>query len=85
VVGENGAAGYTYTTGTAGGAAYAVALGKPRRTAEFTLVTYRDGRPAGIQPVILETHGEFTVGDYLPLHPTDPPATAESRGGEARR
>jgi hypothetical protein len=88
VVGENGAAGYTYTTGTAGGAAYAVALGKPRRTAEFTLVTYRDGRPAGIQPVILETHGEFTVGDYLPLHPADPPATpaaSPGKAGDARR
>jgi predicted phosphodiesterase len=68
VIGANGEVGYTYTTGTAGGAAYAFALGKPRRDAEITLVTYRDGRPAGIQPVVLETHGQFVVGRYLPLH-----------------
>ena len=48
VVGENGATGYTYTTGTTGGAAYAIALGsKPRRPAGISLVTYRDGRPVG--------------------------------------
>ena len=51
VEGENGATGYTYTTGTTGGAAYAIALGsKPRRPAGMSLVTYRDGRPVGIQP-----------------------------------
>lgn len=76
IVGANGQAGYTYTTGTAGGAAYAFALGKPRRDAEITLVTYHDGRPAGIQPVLLETHGDFVVGDYQRLHLTQPVPTS---------
>ncbi|MCW2796570.1 metallophosphoesterase [Nocardioides sp.] len=71
VVGENGEVGYSFTTGTTGGAAYAIALGsKPRRTAQVTLVTYRDGRPTGLQPVRLETDGRFVVGDYRPLHLT---------------
>ncbi|WP_240617153.1 metallophosphoesterase [Nocardioides speluncae] len=68
VIGENGETGYTYTNGTTGGAAYAVAVGsKPRRTAEVTLVTYRDGRPAGLQSVELQTNGVFVVNDYVPL------------------
>ena len=37
VIGRNGEAGYTYTNGTTGGAAYAIAVGsKPRREAEMT-------------------------------------------------
>lgn len=68
VVGENGATGYRYTTGTTGGAAYAIALGsKPRRDAEVSLVTYHDGHPVGIQYVDLRTNGAFEVGDYVPL------------------
>ena len=68
VVGENGRAGYTYTNGTTGGAAYAVAIGsKLRRDAEFTFVTYRDGRPVGIQPVTVKTTGVISVARYLPL------------------
>jgi hypothetical protein len=68
VVGSNGSAGWSYTTGTTGGAAYAFALGsKPRREAEISLITYADGRPAGIQPVRLETNGEFRVDAYVPL------------------
>jgi len=68
VVGANGAVGYRYTTGTTGGAAYAIALGsKPRRDAEVSLVTYRDGRPTGLQPVVLQTNGIFEVGDYREL------------------
>ena len=60
VVGANGRAGYTYTNGTTGGAAYAIAVGsKPRRDAEVTLVTYRDGRPVGLQPVVLQTDGRL--------------------------
>ncbi len=67
-VGENGATGYRYTTGTAGGAAYAIALGsKPKHEAEISLVTYRDGHPAGIQWVDLETTGVFEVGNYVEL------------------
>lgn len=68
VVGENGRTGYSYTTGTTGGAAYAVAIGtKLRRDAQISLVTYADGRPAGIQPVTVRTNGEFVVGDFIPL------------------
>ncbi len=72
VTGENGAVGYSYTTGTAGGAAYAIAVGAAvRRPAGLTLLTYRDGRPVGVQPVTLDTTGVFTVGDYSELDPSD--------------
>lgn len=68
VVGENGQTGWAYTNGTTGGAAYALAAGsKLRRAAMVTLVTYADGRPVGVQPVVLETNGKFQVGEYLPL------------------
>ena len=68
VEGVNGEVGYSYTNGTTGGAAYAIAVGsKPRREATVTLVTYRDGRPAGIQPVVLQTNGTFEVENYQPL------------------
>jgi hypothetical protein len=68
VVGLNGKVGYSYTNGTTGGAAYAVAYGsKLRRDAEFTLVTYRDGRPVGLQPVVVRTNGVYEVRPYLPL------------------
>ena len=78
VVGDNGQAGYSYTNGTTGGAAFAFALGsKPRREAQVTLLTYRDGRPAGIQPVSLRTDGRFVVGEYVPLHLTEPDTTAQ--------
>ena len=66
--GKNGKAGYSYTNGTTGGAAYAIALGsKLRRDAEVTLVTYADGRPVGIQPVTVLTTGEIVVAPYVPL------------------
>lgn len=68
VVGTNGETGWTHTTGTAGGAAYAIAVGsKLRRAAAVSLVTYADGRPVGVQVVTLETTGEFRVGEYAPL------------------
>ena len=68
VTGENGEIGYSFTTGTTGGAAYAIALGsKPRRDADIGLVTYRDGVPVGIQSVLLQTDGEFVVGDFVTL------------------
>ncbi len=68
VVGENGEVGYTFTAGTTGGAAYAIAVGsKPKRAAEVTLLTFTDGRPAGIQWVVLQTNGVFEVGEYVPL------------------
>jgi len=77
VDGPDGEVGYTYTTGTTGGAAYAIAIGsKPRRNADVSLVTYRDGRPAGVQWVTLQPNGVFQVGDYVELsypeaEPTD--------------
>ena len=72
IVGENGMAGYTYTTGTTGGAAYTLAIGsKLRRDAQVTLVTYRDQRPVGIQPVTVRTVGDFVVGEYVELDLTE--------------
>lgn len=71
VVGENGKVGYSFTTGTTGGAAYALALGsKLRRDAMVTLVTYRGGRPVGIQPVRVLTTGDYQVETYRPLNYT---------------
>jgi hypothetical protein len=68
VVGTNGKTGWTYTNGTTGGAAYAFAMGsKPRRTAGISLITYAQGRPAGIQGVTLETNGTFRVDPYVEL------------------
>ncbi len=68
VVGENGKVGYSYTNGTTGGAAYAIAIGsKLRRDAMFTFITYRDGRPVGIQPVTVGTRGNLSVADFVPL------------------
>ena len=68
MLGDNGEVGYSFTTGTTGGAAYAIALGsKPRRDADISLVTYRDGRPVGLQSVLLQTDGEFVVGDFVTL------------------
>jgi len=68
VLGDDGRTGYDFTNGTTGGAAYAIALGsKPRREASVTLVTYRDGRPVGLQPVVLQTNGIFEVEDYQRL------------------
>jgi hypothetical protein len=67
-VGTNAKAGYSYTNGTTGGAAYAIAIGsKLRRDAQFSFVTYRDGRPAGIQPVTVQTTGALSVAAYTEL------------------
>jgi hypothetical protein len=69
VVGDEGRIGWTYTNGTTGGAAYAIAVGsKPRRDAGMSLVTYdEEGRPVGVQDVRLQTDGTFVVGEYAPL------------------
>jgi len=68
VIGENGEAGYSYTTGTTGGAAYAIAIGsKPRRAADVSLITYRDGRPVGLQWVTVQTNGAFEIANWVPL------------------
>ena len=71
---EDGRVGYSYTTGTTGGAAYAIAIGsKPRRDAMVSLITYRDGRPVGIQAITLQTNGSFVVGAYDELDPVSDP------------
>lgn len=68
IAGENGKRGYTYTNGTTGGAAYALAIGsKLRRDAQVTLITFSGGKPVGIQPVTVRTVGDFVVGDYTEL------------------
>ena len=68
MTGNDGRTGTTYTNGTTGGAAYAFALGcKIRPDAEVTLVTYRDGRPVGLQPVTIRTTGDFIVKDFVDL------------------
>ena len=70
VTGEDGESGWTWTNGTTGGAAYAIALGsKPRRDADVSLVTYADGRPIGLQWVRLRTDGSWLVGDWAPITP----------------
>ncbi len=68
ITGENGEIGYTYTVGTAGGAAYAIAIGtKLRRAASLALITYSSGEPIGIQSVTLETTGRYTVDPFVEL------------------
>jgi hypothetical protein len=68
VVRGSDATGVRYTNGTTGGAAYAFALGsKLRRDAQVTLVTYRDGRPIGLQAVDILTTGAFRVQQYVDL------------------
>ncbi|NYE37068.1 putative phosphodiesterase [Nocardioides cavernae] len=70
ITGEDGSTGYTWTNGTTGGAAYAIAIGsKPRRDADVSLVTYADGRPIGLQWVRLRTDGSWLVGDWSPVEP----------------
>lgn len=65
---EGGSVTTTYTNGTTGGSAYAFALGTTlRRTAQLTLVTYRDGVPAGLQPIDINTGGGITVQPWLPI------------------
>jgi predicted phosphodiesterase len=68
VTGSNGDVGWTYTVGTTGGAAYAIAIGsKLRRPAGVALITYRDGRPVGIQSVTLQTNGRYDVDPWVAL------------------
>lgn len=69
VDGANGEIGWSFTNGTTGGAAYAIAVGsKPRREAQMTLVTYAEsGRPVGLQLVRLRTDGAFQVDEFVVL------------------
>lgn len=69
IEGEDGeVAGYEFTNGTTGGAAYAIAMGsKPRRPAVVSLLTYRDEKPVGVQVVTLQTDGSWVVEEYAEL------------------
>ena len=65
VEGENGRSTTTLTTGSTGGAVYTFALGsKLRRAAQVAIVTFRAGRPVGLQPVTFEPGGIIEVGDF---------------------
>lgn len=80
VEGSNGELGWTYTNGTTGGAAFAIALGsKIRRDAQVTLITFADGRPTGLQPVTVRTTGEVVVSEWIAL---DREATPELGPGQ---
>ena len=71
IEGENGRSTTTLTTGTTGGAVYTFALGsKLRRPAQVTIVTFRDGRPVGLQPVTFDPGGTIEVGDYTRVRPS---------------
>ncbi|MEZ5194652.1 MAG: hypothetical protein R2734_20735 [Nocardioides sp.] len=54
---------------------------KLRRPAGVSLVTYRDGRPVGVQPVLIQTNGTFSVGPSR-RSPTDEVGAVAARGGE---
>lgn len=70
----------TYTNASTGGAVYAFALGsKLRRPAQVTLVTFKDGRPVGLQPVNFETSGEVSVQKYLRLDLKTSPRSRRQR------
>ena len=68
VVGENGERGYDLTNGTSGGATFSLALGrKLQKEASSVVVTFKDGRPVGTQPVRYLTDGRVVVGTYQEL------------------
>ncbi|MBW9214303.1 metallophosphoesterase [Mumia sp. zg.B53] len=73
---EDGRRTVTFTNASTGGAAFAFALGsKLRRQAQATLITYRDGRPVGLQPVNFIPDGTIQVTPYVPVDVTsDAPA-----------
>ncbi|MGH3458227.1 metallophosphoesterase family protein [Aeromicrobium sp.] len=65
IEGLNGRTTTTLTTGSTGGAVYTFALGsKLRRPAQVTVVTFRDGRPVGLQPVTFGPGGTIDVADH---------------------
>ncbi|WP_100414804.1 metallophosphoesterase family protein [Mumia flava] len=74
---ENGRRTVTFTNGTTGGAAFSFALGsKLRRTAQASLVTFRDGRPVGLQPVNFQPGGRIDVEEYVAFDLGEPTLTA---------
>lgn len=65
VEGENGRRTTTLTIGSTGGAVYTFALGsKLRRPAQVAIVTFRDGRPVGLQAVTFDSGGRIDVARY---------------------
>jgi predicted phosphodiesterase len=70
VQGANGRPTVTLSTASSGGAVYAFALGsKLRRVAQVTIVTFEDGKVAGLQPVSFQPGGIIEVADFLPITP----------------
>ncbi|MFD1824694.1 metallophosphoesterase family protein [Mumia zhuanghuii] len=68
----------SYTNASTGGAAFAFALGsKLRRQAQTTLITYRDGRPVGLQPVNFNPDGTIAVADYVAFDLASEPSPAD--------
>lgn len=66
--GENGQAGTALTIGSTGGATLPVAFGsKLRRDAQVAVVTYKEGRPVGVQVVDFTTGGNVTAQDYAEI------------------
>lgn len=75
VRGTNGRNTVTLSTGSTGGAVYAFALGsKLRRPAQVAVVTFRDGRPVGLQSVDFQPGGEVTAQAYVPIVRSEPTA-----------
>jgi predicted phosphodiesterase len=71
IEGENGRRTTTLAIGSTGGAVYSFALGsKLRRPAQVAIVTFRDGRPVGVQPVTFETGGTIDVARYTRVRPS---------------
>ncbi len=87
VEGQNGMNGYTVTNASSGGAVYSFsAFGGLRRDAGDTLITFRDGRPVGVQQVTFATTGEVTVSQYYELSLDETPdydAAPEKRDNKA--
>lgn len=68
VPGANGRSTVALATASTGGAVYTFALGsKLRRPAQVTVVTFKDGRPVGVQPVDFSTGGDVTPQPYVPI------------------
>lgn len=78
--GTNGSSTTTLTTGSTGGAVYAFALGsKLRRMAQVTIVTFKDGRPIGLQLVDFDPGGQVTPQAYVVLPPRAAASAAASK------
>jgi len=73
VSGANGRDTVTLSTGSTGGAVYAFALGsKLRRDAQVSIVTFKSGRPVGLQLVDFKTGGQVTAQPYVPIRKSNP-------------